>query len=603
MNSLVLIIVALCIFAIAYRFYGLFIARKILNINPQRIPPSEKLADGKAYVKTNRIMVFGIHFSAIAAAGPLIGPVLAAQFGYLPGALWIIIGCVLAGAVHDMVVLFASIRHKAESLAHIAEKEIGKLTSFVMSIAALIILVLTLAGLSISVVNATYNSPWVSFIIFSTIIIAFIMGIYLKYIRPQDLLGASIIGAILLTLSIYIGPYIVKVPLLNQIFNLSRNKVAILIPLYGFCASILPAWLILYPRIYLTTYIKLGVMAGLAIAIFLIHPVLQMPAITEFATGGGPVISGGIFPFLFITIACGAISGFHSTIATGTTSKILANERDIPFVGYGAMLVEGFVAIMALIAASVLIPADYFAINTPAAAFATLGLTPVHLPQLAKEVHENLMGRTGGGVGLAVGMVYILSKVPIFHKLLAYWYHFIIMFEALFILSAIDAGTIAGRFFLQEFFSKFWPKFLNKKWWPGIILSSFIFSFSWGYLLYTENITTIWPLFGLSNQLLAASGLIIATTMVIRLGKAKFAWLFILPGLFMAFVTFTAGIENIILNYWPQKQYLLIVLSIIIMLLMIFVFIGAFIKWFKLLSFKTLVKDRYNDDVLKLVPE
>jgi carbon starvation protein len=603
MNALTLVFASLCVFAIGYRFYGLFIAKNVLGLNASRLTPAVKMADGIDYVETNKYVVFGHHFAAIAAAGPLLGPVLAAQFGYLPGTLWIIIGCVLGGAVHDMVVLFASVRHKGQSLAKIAELEIDKVTGGVASIAIMFILILTLAGLSLAVVNAMFSSPWGTFTVFATIPIALIMGLYLHVWRDGDVKGASIIGVVLLFLAILAGPYVVANPTLNSFFTMSKPAISLTIPIYGFIASVLPIWLLLCPRDYLSTYLKIGTIAMLALGIIFLHPTLQMGAFTQFTGGGGPVIPGAVFPFVFITIACGAISGFHAIIGTGTTPKMIPNERDILFVGYGAMLVEGFVAIMALIAACVLVPNDYFAINAAPAAFQKLGLATVNLDWLSQEVGETLQGRPGGAVSLAVGMAYIFSSIPSMQHLMGYWYHFAIMFEAVFILTAVDTGTRVGRFFLQEMIGKFAPKFMERGWWPGIIITSAIFTFVWGYLVYTGDISTIWPLFGMSNQLLASSGLIIGTTMILRMGKARYAWMTAVPGLFLAFVTMWAGYENIVGNYLPKKLYLLVALSVVVMVLMVFVFAGAFKRWNALLKPHKALKDEYGEQVLEIVPE
>jgi len=603
MNALTLVFVALCVFALAYRYYGLFIAQKVLSVRDDRETPAVKMADGVDYVKTNKFVLFGHHFAAIAAAGPLLGPVLAAQFGYLPGALWIIIGSVLAGAVHDTIVLFASVRHKGKSLSRIAEYEIGRLTGTVASFAVLFILILTLAGLSIAVVNAMFSSPWGTYTVVCTIPIALIMGLYLHRFRPGDVKGASVIGVVLLFLTIVSGPYIAADPALAAMFTFSKKQIALFIPTYGFIASVLPVWLLLCPRDYLSTYLKIGTIIMLALGIAVVHPTLAMEAVTKYTAGGGPIIPGAVFPFVFITIACGALSGFHAVIGTGTTPKMIGNEREILFVGYGAMLTEGFVAIMALIAACVLVPADYFAINTAPKVFQTLGMTPVHLPELAQQVGEQVQGRPGGAVSLAVGMAYIFSAVPFMKGMMAYWYHFAIMFEAVFILTAVDTGTRVGRYMLQEMFAKVVPKFGERAWKPGIAITSFIFTFAWGYLVYTGDITTIWPLFGMSNQLLATSGLIIGTTMLIRLGKAKYAWVTAVPGIFMIPVTMSAGYLNITNNYLPKGLTLLAVMSVILMILMAIVFISAFFKWYELLRIKEPVADQYGDLVLELVEE
>ncbi len=598
MNAVTLVFVALCVFAISYRFYGLFIANKVLGLRADRPTPAETCADGIDYVKTNKFVLYGHHFAAIAAAGPLLGPVLAAQFGFLPGALWIIIGCVLAGAVHDIIVLFASVRHKGRSLSKIAESEIGKTAGAAASIAFLFILLLTLAGLSIAVVNAMFESAWGSFTVFATMPIALLMGLWMYKIRPGDIKGGSIIGVVLLFLAIMAGPYVAANPELASIFTLSKKQISLIIPTYGFIASVLPVWMLLCPRDYLSTYLKIGTVAMLVIGIFIVHPDLQMPAITKYVSGGGPVIPGPVFPFVFITIACGALSGFHAIIASGTTPKMIGNEREILFVGFGAMLTEGVVAIMALVAACVLVPADYFAINAPAAAFAKLGVDTVNLPQLATEVGEKIQGRPGGAVSLAVGMAYIFSAVPFMKGLMSYWYHFAIMFEAVFILTAVDTGTRVGRFLLQEMIGKFVPKFLQKGWIPGIVITSLLFTGSWGYLVYTGDISTIWPLFGMCNQLLASSALIIGATMLIRMGKAKYSWIAAVPGVAMAFITMYAGYLNIMINFYPKGLMLLVTLSVIIMILMVIVFVAAFKRWYELLQIKERIKDVWGESVL-----
>ncbi|HXX58900.1 MAG TPA: carbon starvation protein A [Thermodesulfovibrionales bacterium] len=603
MNALTLVFVALLLFTVAYRFYGLFIARRVLGLKEDRDTPAVSMADGHDYHKTNKYVLFGHHFAAIAAAGPLLGPVLAAQFGYLPGALWILIGAVVAGGVHDTVVLFASVRHRGRSLSKIAESEIGKTAGAVASIAFLFILILTLAGLSIAVVNAMFESAWGTFTVFATMPIAFLMGIWMYKIRPGDVKGGSVIGVSLLLLAILAGPSVASNPALASLFTLSKKQISIIIPLYGFAASVLPVWLLLCPRDYLSTYLKVGTIVLLASGICLVQPEFQMAAITKYVSGGGPVIPGKVFPFVFITIACGALSGFHAIIGSGTTPKMIGNERDILFIGYGAMLVEGFVAVMALIAACVLVPADYFAINAPPAVFEKLGMTTVHLPELSLQVGEKIQGRPGGAVSLAVGMAYIFSAVPFMKGLMSYWYHFAIMFEAVFILTAVDTGTRVGRFLLQEMIGKAIPKFLEKRWMPGIVITSLLFTGSWGYLVYTGDIATIWPLFGMSNQLLASSAFIIGTIMLIRMGKVKYAWITALPGIFMAFVTMYAGYLNIMMNYLPKGKYLLAALSVIIMALVAVVFITAVKRCYDLLQVKKPVEDNYGDLVLEMVEE
>ena len=602
-NALTIVFAALCVFAIAYRFYGLFIASKVLNVNEARQTPAVKYADGQDYVATNKYVLFGHHFAAIAAAGPLLGPVLAAQFGYMPGLLWILIGCVLAGGVHDMVVLFCSVRHRGRSLAYIASTEVDKTTGFVASWAVLAILGLTLAGLSIAVVNAMHNSLWSTYTVFCTIPIAVIMGLYMQVWRKGDVRGASLIGVVLLFLCILSGPWVAAHPEYFGWLDIDKQPMSLIIPVYGFIASVLPVWLLLLPRDYLSTFLKIGTIAALALGIAFVMPHFQMPAFTEFVKGGGPIVGGPVIPFIFITIACGALSGFHATIGTGTTPKMISNERDVLFVGYGAMLMEGFVAVMALVAACVLVPADYFAINAPADKFAQLGLQVVELPHLEEQVQETLMSRPGGSVSLAVGMAHIFSKIPFMVNLMAYWYHFAIMFEAVFILTAVDAGTRVGRFFLQEMMGKVWPKFADKEWWPGIIITSVLFTGAWGYLVYSGDIGSIWPLFGICNQLLASVTLLIGTTVILRMNKTKYAWITGVPGVLMTIITFWAGIWLVVNQYLPAGQYLLAVLSVLVMFLMLFVIVGTIRRWIVLLGIHTTVKDEYGDEVKVLVAE
>ena len=596
-NALTIVFAALCVFAIAYRFYGLFIASKVLNVNEARQTPAVKYADGQDYVATNKYVLFGHHFAAIAAAGPLLGPVLAAQFGYMPGLLWILIGCVLAGGVHDMVVLFCSVRHRGRSLAYIASTEVDKTTGFVASWAVLAILGLTLAGLSIAVVNAMHNSLWSTYTVFCTIPIAVIMGLYMQVWRKGDVKGASLIGVVLLFLCILSGPWVAAHPEYFGWLDIDKKPMSLIIPIYGFIASVLPVWLLLLPRDYLSTFLKIGTIAALALGIAFVMPEFHMPAFTEFVKGGGPIVGGPVIPFIFITIACGALSGFHATIGTGTTPKMISNERDVLFVGYGAMLMEGFVAVMALVAACVLVPADYFAINAPADKFAQLGMQVVELPHLEAQVQETLMSRPGGSVSLAVGMAHIFSKIPFMEDLMAYWYHFAIMFEAVFILTAVDAGTRVGRFFLQEMMGKVWPKFADKEWWPGIIITSVIFTGAWGYLVYSGDIGSIWPLFGICNQLLASVTLLIGTTVILRMNKTQYAWITGVPGVFMTIITFWAGIWLVVNQYLPAGQYLLAVLSVLVMFLMLFVIVGTVRRWIVLLGIHTTVKDEYGDEV------
>ncbi len=604
-NALTLVFVALLVFALAYRYYGLFIARKVLRLNADHVTPAVEFADGKDYVATNKNVLFGHHFAAIAAAGPLVGPVLAAQFGYLPGALWILIGCVLGGAVHDMVVLFASVRHKGESLATIAGKEVGRGTGLIAGVAILFILILTLAGLSLACISAMHEASWSLFTVIATMPIAVIMGLIMRY-RQDSVLQASIIGAILLIAGIVGGHELMKIGEISNLFHWRIETISVAIAIYGFLASVLPVWLLLVPRDYLSTYLKIGTILMLTVGVIFVHPTLQMPAMTEFIHGGGPVIGGPVLPFIFIVIACGAISGFHAVIATGTTPKMLSNEKEILFVGYGAMLVEGFVALMALIAACTLVPGDYFAINTPREVYDAFlaqnpGLHAVDLAHFSEMIGVDLQGRTGGAVSLAVGMAHIFNSIPFMDDVMAYWYNFAIMFEAVFILTAIDAGTRVGRFFLQEMIGNVFPKFHDKNWMPGILISSLIFTFSWGYLVYTGNISSIWPLFGISNQLLAACGLIVCTTMLIRLNRKKYALCSAIPGVFMAIITFWAGYEQIRDVYLPKEQYLLASLALLAMLLMLAVFVNTFRRWHYLLGLKADKVDSYGENVKELV--
>lgn len=602
-NALTIVFAALCVFAIAYRFYGLFLAQKVLSLDAARQTPAVRQADGKDYVATDRYVLFGHHFAAIAAAGPLLGPVLAAQFGYMPGLLWILIGCVLAGGVHDMVVLFCSVRHRGRSLAYIASTEVDKRTGFVASWAVLAILILTLAGLSIAVVNAMHDSLWSTYTVAATIPIAILMGLYMQIWRKGDVRGATLIGVVLLVLCLLSGPWVAAHPEYFGWLDIDRKTMSVLIPIYGFFASVLPVWLLLLPRDYLSTFLKIGTIGALAIGIAFVMPHFQMPAFTQFVGGGGPIVGGPVIPFIFITIACGALSGFHATIGTGTTPKMIKNERDVLFVGYGAMLMEGFVAVMALVAACVLVPADYFAINATPEKFAALGMSVVDLPTLEAQVHETLAGRPGGSVSLAVGMAHIFAQVPFMENLMAYWYHFAIMFEAVFILTAVDAGTRVGRFFLQEMMGKVWPKFADKNWVPGVIITSALFTGSWGYLVYSGDIGSIWPLFGICNQLLASVTLLIGTTVILRMNKAKYAWVTGVPGVLMTFITFWAGIWLIVNQYLPAKQYLLVTLSILVMVLMVFVIFGTIKRWLELLSIRTTTKDAWGNEVKVCVEE
>lgn len=543
-NALWLIVATACTYILFYRFYASFIAAKVLVLNPEAITPAIRNKDGIDYEPTNKWILFGHHFAAIAGGGPLIGPILAAQFGFLPGFLWILIGAVLIGAVHDVVILTVSVRKNGKSLAQIAKEELGNLGGVVISLAIILIIVIALAGLGLAVVNALFKNPWGTYTIALTIPIALFMGIYMKYIQPDKVLNVSIIGVVLLIFAVTTGHY-VNGSFLEPLFNHSKDTLIILLMLYGMAASILPVWLLLCPRDYLSTYLKIGTVFLLAVGILVIAPDLKMPALTSFIDGGGPVIPGKLFPFMFITIACGAISGFHSLISSGTTPKMISSEAHIPAIGYGAMLVEGFVSVMALIAACILIPGDYFAINTNLSieAIEALGFNVVNIQELSNTVEVDIMHRPGGAVSLAIGMAYIFSNIPGMSGLMPYWYNFALMFEALFILTTVDAGTRVARFLLQEAIGPFYKPIGQHNWFPGIVITSFLVVLSWGYLIHSGNISTIWPIFGIANQLLAGIALGIGTTFILKSGKIKYCLITLIPMLFMYTTTLVAAYE------------------------------------------------------------
>ncbi len=595
MNAIPLVIGALAVFVLAYRFYFSFIAAKVATINDSRVTPSGRLNDGHNYVPTSKWVLFGHHFAAIAGAGPLVGPVLAAQFGYFPGFLWMVLGSVLAGAVHDFIILLASVRHDGKSLAEIAKREIGRLSGGVASIAILVIIVIALAGLGLVVVNALSESSWGTFTIASTIPIAIFMGFWMFRLRKGKTIEATIMGVIFLTLAVVFGRYIPSSQFASW-FTFDRPTLTILLALYGFIASILPVWVLLSPRDYLSSIMKLSVIAMLAVGIIIVAPNMKMPAFTSFDHGGGPIIPGTLFPYLFITIACGAVSGFHSLIGSGTTPKMIMKESHIKPIAVGAMLAEGMVSILALIAACSLFPIDYFQINLSPEKFSQLqpvlhsmGFTESNLGTLSSEVGEKIAGRPGGAVSLAVGMAQIFSSIPGLQKLMSYWYHFAIMFEALFILTTIDAGTRIGRFILQETLGKIYKPFARTNWWPGNIITSGIIVFCWGYFIYTGTVATIWPMFGTANQLLATIALVIGTSFIINRGKAKYAWITIIPMTFVGITTLTAGISNMINIYYQQlfSQATLIQgiinlsLTVLIIVSLFIIMINAIPKWIK----------------------
>src|SRR5215208_5395686 len=559
-----LVLAAVGTYLLAYRFYSRFLATKVFGLNDRRATPAERLINGRDFVPTSRWVLFGHHFAAIAGAGPLVGPVLAAQYGYLPGTLWIVFGVVLGGAVQDFVILFGSMRRDGKSLGQMAKEETGPVTGVLAMVAVLAIMVILLAVLALVVVNALKDSPWGVFTILCTIPIAVLMGFWMKVWRPGRTLEASAVGVALLLLALVGGRYVASSPTLAPLFTWSAPTIAYALIGYGFVASVLPVWMLLCPRDYLSTFMKIGTILLLAFGILLVLPPLRMPALTTFIDGTGPVFAGKLFPFAFITIACGAISGFHALVASGTTPKMLTRESDARLIGYGGMLMESFVAVMALCAAALLDPGIYFAINAP---LATLGgnvqsavgvirdwgftVTPQQIQDLASSVGEKtLLGRTGGAPSLAVGMAHIFSSA-FGSGLMALWYHFAIMFEALFILTTVDTGTRVGRFMLQELAGHLWQPLGRTSWYPSTVLASAVVVAAWGYFLVQGvldplgGINSLWPLFGISNQLLAAVALCVGTTLIIKAGKARYAWITLLPLAWILIVTLTAGWQKI----------------------------------------------------------
>ncbi|WP_047444736.1 carbon starvation protein A [Alistipes sp. ZOR0009] len=558
MNAMPLVITALAIFALAYRFYFGFISAKVLTLNDASATPSGRLYDGQNYFPISKWVLFGHHFAAIAGAGPLVGPVLACQFGYFPGFLWMLIGSVMAGAVHDIVILTASVRTDGKSLVEIVKSQIKKTGSVVTaSIATFIIIIIAMAGLGLVVVNALAESSWGTFTIASTIPIAILMGVWMYVFRKGKTAEATIIGVLLLSGAVIFGRYIPGSPF-ESWFTFDKKQLTIILALYGFLASVLPVWLLLSPRDYLSSIMKLAVIGMLAVGIIVVAPELKMPAVTAFIHGGGPIIKGTLFPYLFITIACGAISGFHALVSSGTTPKMVMKESHIRPIAAGAMLAEGMVSILALIAAASLFPLDYFQINLSPEKFQELlpqlqamGFTETDFTRLSQGVGENIAGRTGGAVSLAVGMSEIFSKIPGMNSLMSYWYHFAIMFEALFILTTIDAGTRIARFLLQDIMGKAYKPFSNSSNLAGNLLASAIVVFFWGYFIYTGSVSTIWPMFGTANQLLATIALTVGTTYIINQGKGRYAWITIVPMTFVGVTTIYAGFLNIINLYLP----------------------------------------------------
>jgi len=564
-NAMWLVIAALCIYAIAYRFYGLFIANRVLGVNAARQTPAYRHNDGLDYVPTNGYVLFGHHFAAIAGAGPLVGPVLAAQMGYLPGTLWLLAGVVFAGAVQDMMVLFLSTRRDGRSLGDMIRSEMGPIAGTVAGIGVLLICVIILAVLALVVVNALKSSPWGSFTVACTIPIALIMGIYGRFVRPGRVGEMSALGGVLLLAALIYGRTVSETPELAHYFTFSGPTLALLIIIYGFIASVLPVWLLLAPRDYLSTFLKVGTVALLAIGVLIAHPQLQMPAVTRFIDGTGPVWAGSVFPFLFITIACGAVSGWHSLISSGTTPKMIESERQIAFIGYAGMLTESFVAIMAMIGASIIHPGVYFAMNSGAALIGTTAahaadvvtqwgftVTPDMLTQVAHDVGEtSILSRTGGAPTLAVGMATIFSSFLGGRALMGIWYHFAILFEALFILTTVDAGTRVCRFMIQDLVGHAIPAFKATRAWGNNVIGSAVSCVLWGYLLYAGvvdpygGIWTMWPLFGATNQMLAAIALMLCTVVLYKMKRERWAWVTVVPTVWLVVCTVTAGLEKV----------------------------------------------------------
>jgi len=556
-----LVVAAVCTYAIGYRFYSKFLAAKVLALDAMRATPAERLENGRDFMPTNKWVVFGHHFAAIAGPGPLVGPVLAAQFGFLPGTLWILVGAVFGGCVQDFVILLFSVRRDGKSLGQMAREEIGKTAGTVAFIAVLSILIILLAVVALIIVNALKDSPWGVFTIAMTIPIALAMGVYLRYLRPGRVLESSVLGFLLVVLAIFGGQWVSHSASAAPFFTLTAATLAILIMVYGFAASALPVWLLLAPRDYLSTFVKLGTIAILALGIVLVRPTLQMPGLTRFMDGSGPVFAGNLFPFAFITIACGAISGFHSLISSGTTPKLIAREPQARMVGYGAMMAESFVGIMAMIAACTLQPGTYFAVNSgagmvggsPATAVATISqwgfpVTADQMAQLAQHVGEKtLFFRTGGAPAFALGMAKIFSDSLGGTRVMALWYHFAIMFEALFILTVLDAGTRVARFMLQDALGHIWKPMGRTSWYPSIVSTSAVVVAAWGYFLWQGirdplgGINTLWPLFGICNQLLATVALCVATTIIVKMGRARFMWVTLAPLAWLIAVTFSAS--------------------------------------------------------------
>jgi len=588
MRALYVILPILGILVLAYRYYSAFIAARVLVLDDTRTTPAHTRADGHNYHATTRWVLFGHHFAAIAGSGPLIGPVLAAQFGYAPGLIWLVGGVCLAGAVHDLIILWASTRRGGSSLAEIARTEIGPVAGTTAAVAILFIVIIALAGLGLAVVNALSQSAWGTFTIGASIPLAIFIGLYMNRFRPGHVVEATVIGVAGLLAAVILGKP-VAASSIGHWFQFGRTQLIVLMAGYGFVASVLPVWLLLAPRDYLSSFMKIGTIGVLVIGVIVVNPVLQMPAFSQFIGGGGPIVPGPVFPFAFITIACGAISGFHSLISSGTTPKMINRESDIRVIGYGAMLMEGLVGIMSIIAATSLAPGDYFAINTAPHVFANLGMHVTNLPALEAAVGESVMGRTGGAVSLAVGMAQIFSGLPGMRGLMDYWYHFAIMFEALFILTTIDAGTRVARFLVGEFLGRAYAPFARHDWMPGAMVSTLLVVCAWGYFIFAGSISTIWPMFGIANQLLASVALAVGTTIIINVGRARYAWVTLAPLSFVSVTTLSAGVLSVRDNFWPMatganaalhfQGYLDAALTVVMMVCVLVILSSAVSRW------------------------
>ena len=593
MRALYVILPALGILTIAYRYYSAFLAARVMALDDARPTPAHVRPDGHNYHVTSRWVLFGHHFAAIAGAGPLIGPVLAAQFGYAPGLIWLVGGVCLAGAVHDSMTLWASTRRGGASLADIARSEIGPVAGATAAIAILFIIIIAVAGLGLAVVNALESSAWGTFTIGASIPLAIVVGLYMYRWRPGRTGEATVIGVAGLVLAVILGKPLAA-STFAHFFVFSRTSLVLLMAVYGFTASVLPVWLLLAPRDYLSSFMKIGTIAVLVLGVIIVNPRLQLPAFSQFVGGGGPIVPGPVFPFAFITIACGAISGFHALIASGTTPKMIDRESDIRVIGYGAMLTEGVVGIVSIIAASAMTPGDYFAINTPPDVFANLGMSVSNLPALESAVRETVTGRTGGAVSLAIGMAQIFAGLPGMRQLLDYWYHFAIMFEALFILTTIDAGTRVGRFLVGEFIGRAVPSFARHDWMPGALVSTLLVVGGWAYFIWAGSISTIWPMFGIANQLLASVALAVATTVIVNAGRARYAWVTLGPLAFVAVTTLTAGVLSVRDSFYPMtvspdaalhvQGYVNTISTIVMMILVVVILASAVLKWAGVLS-------------------